>query len=111
MWVEYKLGRASEEANFSDAVQLGAQALCLLESHGIEVRQGFVYYHKSHTRREVNFTPALINAVEEVAAQMHTLLKANKPPGVTVPRSKCEGCSLREACQPELWRKGVARWA
>ncbi|RIH88967.1 CRISPR-associated protein Cas4 [Calidithermus roseus] len=109
--VEYKVGRASEEAHPSDAIQLVAQALCLLESRGIEARRGFVYYHKSHARREVAFTPELFAAVEEAVARMRTLLGSPRPPGVEVPRSKCEGCSVRGACQPELWRKGVARWA
>lgn len=36
--VEYKLGRAKEEAYLSDAVQLAAQALCLRESRGIKAR-------------------------------------------------------------------------
>ncbi|WP_022799405.1 CRISPR-associated protein Cas4 [Thermus islandicus] len=108
--VEYKLGRAHEEAHFSDAVQLAAQALCLSESRGIEAKRGFVYYHKSHLRREVVFTPQLFLAVEEAVARMRALLQSQIPPGVEVPPAKCEGCSVREACQPELWRKGVARW-
>lgn len=109
--VEYKLGRAQEEAYPSDAVQLAAQALCLRESRGIEARRGFVYYHKSHTRREVPFTKELFRSAEEAVARMRTLLQSPRLPKVAVPRSKCEGCSVREACQPELWRKGVARWA
>lgn len=108
--VEYKVGRASEEAYLSDAVQLAAQALCLLESRGIEAKRGFVYYHKSHVRREVAFTEALFAAVEKAVARMRTLLGSSRPPGVEVPPAKCGGCSVREACQPELWRKGVAGW-
>ncbi|MCS7059433.1 MAG: CRISPR-associated protein Cas4 [Meiothermus sp.] len=106
--VEYKVGRASKEAHHSDAVQLAAQALCLLESRGIEAKQGFIYYHKSHVRREVTFTPELFLAVEEAVARMRVLQGSPRPPGVEVPRCKCEGCSVREVCQPELWRKGVA---
>lgn len=109
--VEYKLGRAKEEAYLSDAVQLAAQALCLRESRGIKARRGFVYYHKSHTRREVVFTPELFRAVEAAVVRMRALLQSPRPPRVEVPPSKCEGCSVRGACQPELWRKGVAGWA
>ncbi|WP_233493226.1 MULTISPECIES: CRISPR-associated protein Cas4 [unclassified Meiothermus] len=108
--VEYKKGRAFPQANHSDAVQLAAQALCLLESRGIEAKRGFVYYHQSHARREVAFTEALFAAVEEAVARMRALLASPRPPGVEVPPAKCEGCSVREACQPELWRKGVAGW-
>jgi CRISPR-associated exonuclease Cas4 len=109
--VEYKLGRAKAEAYLSDSVQLAAQALCLWESRGIKAERGFVYYHKSHLRREVAFTPELFLAVEKAVSRMRSLLHNPRPPGVEVPPAKCEGCSVREACQPELWRKGVARWA
>ena len=109
--MEYKLGRAKEEAYLSDAVQLAAQALCLRESRGIKARRGFVYYHKSHTRREVVFTPELFRAVEAAVVRMRALLQSPRPPRVEVPPSKCEGCSVQGACQPELWRKGVAGWA
>ena len=109
--VEYKLGRAKEEAYLSDAVQLAAQALCLRESRGIKARRGFVYYHKSHTRREVVFTPELFRAGEAAVVRVRALLQSPRPPRVEVPPSKCEGCSVQGACQPELWRKGVAGWA
>lgn len=108
--VEYKLGKAKETAFPSDAVQLAAQALCLEESHGLRASRGFVYYHKSHLRREVVFTPELLARVEEAVTAMRALLRSPKPPGVEVPRSKCQGCSLLEACQPELWWKGVVLW-
>lgn len=108
--VEYKLGRAHEEAFPSDAVQLAAQAICLEESHGLKPIRGFVYYHKSRLRREVLFTPTLLAAVEKAVAEMRRLLQRPRPPKVEVPSSKCQGCSVREACQPELWRKGVTVW-
>lgn len=79
--VEYKLGRAKEEAYLSDAVQLAAQALCLRESRGIKARRGFVYYHKSHTRREVVFTPELFRAVEAAVVRMRALLQSPRPQG------------------------------
>jgi len=109
--VEYKLGRTKAEAHLSDSVQLAAQALCLWESRGIKAKRGFIYYHKSHGRREVVFTPGLFLAVEEAVSRMRSLIQSPGPPGVEVPPAKCEGCSAREACQPELWRKGVTRWA
>lgn len=103
--VEYKKGRAFLRANHSDAVQLGAQAICLEESRGERVRRGAIYYHASRTRLEVVFTPELLGQVEAAVAQMRRLLHSPRPPGVTVPHSKCAGCSTREACQPELVRR------
>lgn len=109
--VEYKVGKAKEEAHHSDAVQLAAQALALRESRGLLAEEGFVYYHKSHLRRHVAFTPPLFSAVSDAVAEMRRLLASPRPPGVEVPAAKCRGCSVREACQPELWRKGHARRA
>ncbi len=103
--VEYKLGRAREEAHRSDAVQLAAQALCLEEARGLKAERGFIYYHKSHARREVVFDESLFASVRATVGVMRELLSHDKPPGVGVPKSKCLGCSLREACQPEIYRR------
>ncbi|WP_038069690.1 CRISPR-associated protein Cas4 [Thermus scotoductus] len=108
--VEYKLGQAAEEAFPSDSVQLATQALCLWESRGIRAEAGYVYYRKSHQRRRVDFSPELFQEGEEAVARMRALLALPKPPAVRVPPSKCQGCSVRAACQPELYRKGVVRW-
>lgn len=105
--VEYKLGRAREEAHASDAVQLAAQALCLRETRGIEAKRGFIYYHKSHVRREVVFSHRLFAEVNRTVGLMRDLLRQPRPPKVQVPPSKCQGCSVKDACQPELYRKGV----
>lgn len=105
--VEYKLGRAREEAHASDAVQLAAQALCLGEARGLEAKRGFIYYSKSHVRREVVFSGELFAQVAQTVALMRDLLLHSKPPKVHVLPSKCQGCSVRDACQPELYRKGV----
>lgn len=102
--VEYKVGKAREQANHSDSVQLAAQALCLMESRGEHAEQGYVYYHGSRIRREVELGPELLAQAEEAVTEMRWLLKRPKPPGVSVPRSKCEGCSVQEACQPNLLR-------
>ncbi len=106
--VEYKLGRANDETHHSDAVQLAAEALALAESRGLEALEGAVYYHKSRLRRRVALTPALREEAERAVALMRGLLRALRPPSVEVPRAKCGGCSVREACQPELWRNGHA---
>ena len=103
--VEYKLGRAADEAFPSDAVQIAAQAVALAESRGTEASEAAVYYHKSHTRREVGLTDELFGELEMVLASMHGLLENPELPVVSVKPAKCKGCSLHEACQPELTRK------
>jgi CRISPR-associated exonuclease Cas4 len=102
--LEYKKGRAFAEANHSDAVQLAAQALCLAASRQQTATEGAVYYHASHSRREVVFDQALFAAVYKAVALMRQLLQASQPPAVAVSKQKCSGCSVIDACQPELWR-------
>lgn len=104
--VEYKLGRAKEEAYLSDAVQLAAQALCLRESRGIKARRGFVYYHKSHTRREVVFTPELFRAVEAAVVRMRALLQSPRPPRVEVPPPSARGVAYGAPASPSCGGRG-----
>jgi CRISPR-associated exonuclease Cas4 len=99
--VEYKIGQRGDHE--SDAVQLCAQALCL-EQSGPSIHHGFVYYHATRRRREVVFDTALRERTLAAVLEMRELMAAAKPPAVNVPKSKCAGCSVRPACQPELWR-------
>ena len=103
--VEYKLGRAAEEAFPSDAVQLAAQAMALAESRGTEANEAAVYYHKSHRRREVSLTEERFIEVERTLEDMQDVLNKRELPSVSVKPAKCRGCSLHDACQPELTRK------
>lgn len=101
---EYKRGKAKPQAHDSDAVQLAAYALALLESRQIKADGGFVYYHASRTRRQIELDAALLSQAQEAVKQMRALLYSRRPPPVTVPASKCLGCSVQEACQPKLLR-------
>jgi CRISPR-associated exonuclease Cas4 len=97
--VEYKKGKRRRFDN--DDVQLCAQALCLEEMFACEVPLGFIYHAASKRRREVLFdwrlraeTVRVIEAVRQMLASGHT------PPADLQPR--CDGCSLRAVCLPEL---------
>jgi CRISPR-associated exonuclease Cas4 len=97
--VEYKKGKKRPFEN--DDVQLCAQALCLEEMFSVDVPEGCIYHAASKRRRRVLFTPELraetVGAIEAV----RTLLAAGRvPPAVLMPR--CDGCSLRPICMPEL---------
>src|SRR2546421_3117248 len=61
--VEYKLGKRREWQY--EAIQLGAQALCLEEMSGLAVPQGAIYYCSSRIRREIFFDAHLRETVEE----------------------------------------------
>ena len=96
--VEYKHGPRRIRAH--DDIQLAAQALCLEEMTGREVRRGAIYHATSRRRREVEITPALRHAVEEAVIAVRTMLTSGVlPPPVNDDR--CRECSLKDICQPE----------
>lgn len=97
--VEYKKGKRRRFDN--DDVQLCAQALCLEEMFACEVPVGYIYHAASKRRREVLLdwrlrteTVRVIEAVRQMLAQGIT------PPAELKPR--CDGCSLRGVCLPEI---------
>lgn len=96
--VEYKHGPRRVRAH--DDIQLAAQALCLEEMTGREVRRGAIYHATSRRRREVEITPALRHAVEETVVAVRMMLTSGVlPPPVNDDR--CRECSLKDICQPE----------
>jgi CRISPR-associated exonuclease Cas4 len=97
--IEYKRGRRRRWDN--DDVQLCAQALCLEEMLGVEAPAGAVFNVRSRKRREVRFTPALRRQTEEAAVRLHELLARGVTPP-PVPHPKCQQCSVRQICLPDL---------
>lgn len=97
--VEYKHGPRRE--NEHNDLQLCAQAMCLEDMMGQAVPRGAIFHHKSRRRREVFFTPTLRRQVEEAVTAIRSLLAEKKlPPPVNDRR--CEKCSLKEACMPQV---------
>jgi CRISPR-associated exonuclease Cas4 len=97
--VEYKKGRRRRFDN--DDIQLCAQAFCLEEMFACEVPAGYIYHAASHRRREVLFDWRLREAtLEAISAVRRLLAEGRVPPAVLAPR--CDGCSLRHICLPEL---------
>ena len=97
--VEYKRGRAKR--GHEDAVQVCAQAMCLEEMLGCEVKRGFLYYGETKRRTEVSFSAGLRSETMTIAADMHRLFSHGETPKAKR-RAGCESCSLRELCLPEL---------
>ena len=97
--VEYKHGPRRQRRH--DDLQLCAQAMCLEEMTGQAVPRGAIFHHKSRRRREVIFSPDLRRHVEEAVTAIRTLLADKRlPPPVNDQR--CEKCSLKEACMPQV---------
>jgi CRISPR-associated exonuclease Cas4 len=96
--VEYKKGKRRQFEN--DDAQLCAQALCLEEMFGLEVRRGAVFHAGSKRRREVVFTQELRKMTEDAVGALHELIRGGVvPPAVFKPA--CEECSLFQICLPK----------
>ncbi len=97
--VEYKKGRRRKFEN--DDIQLCAQALCLEEMFSTAVPEGFIYHAASKRRRKVVFDERLrLETEETIQAVRQLIAQSEVPPAVLKPR--CDGCSLRSVCMPEL---------
>lgn len=95
--VEYKHGRVS--AGRHADLQICAQGLCLEEMLGVPVPLGAVYQVSSRRRREVAFTMALRERVEETIASIREL---QRQAGLPAPPAdgRCDKCSLNGSCLP-----------
>jgi CRISPR-associated exonuclease Cas4 len=99
MPVEYKRGRAKPDA--CDAVQLGAQAICLEEMLGGRVAEGSLFYGSTRRRTSVAIGEALRSTVEGASVRLHELISAGRTPQARYEK-KCDNCSLVELCMPRL---------
>jgi CRISPR-associated exonuclease Cas4 len=102
--VEYKHGPRRPKEH--DDIQVVAQAMCLEEMFGRPVPEGVIYHHSSRRRRMVPITPALRNQVEALVTEVRELLQSGRMPPPADDRNLCRGCSLVEACQPEMVKSG-----
>jgi len=101
--VEYKKGKRRRFEN--DDIQLCAQALCLEEMFACEVSRGFIYHAASRRRREVIFDWRLRGETAATIKVVREMLAAGHVPAAEL-KLRCDGCSLRGVCMPEL--TGVA---
>lgn len=100
--VEYKRGRPDERG--ADELQLCAQAMCLEEMLVTSIPEGAVYYGETRHRKKVAFTEELRRQVQESTQEMHRLFARGYTPQCKQTRA-CNGCSLKEKCQPALSKR------
>jgi CRISPR-associated exonuclease Cas4 len=100
--VEYKHGSRHKAAAIAacDDLQLAAQALCLQEMTGRPVGEGALFYATSKRRRVVTIDDALRARVADTAAAVRAMLASGRLPPPTADPRRCQGCSLRDRCQP-----------
>jgi CRISPR-associated exonuclease Cas4 len=97
--VEYKKGKRRRFEN--DDIQLCAQAFCLEEMFACEVSRGFIYHAASRRRREVIFDWRLREETAAAIKAVRGMLAAGCVPAAEL-KPRCDGCSLRGVCMPEL---------
>ena len=97
--VEHKRGRP--KPTHCDWIQLCAQALCLEEILGVEIKEGAIFYGQPRRRQEVEITPELRTETEATAKALHAMIRSGKTPPAEYDKKKCEACSLLEICMPK----------
>ncbi|MCH6257835.1 CRISPR-associated protein Cas4 [Puniceicoccaceae bacterium K14] len=106
--VEYKRGRP--KAHRADEVQLCAQAICLEDMLGKEIRDGQLYYGKNRRRHDVVFDTELRKLVEGTARAIEKCLLSAETPKADYVSKKCDTCSLIDHCQPKIINQSVSHW-
>lgn len=97
--VEFKHGPKRKHTH--DDIQLAAQAMCLEEMLGKPVTRGAIYHASSKRRREVDIDQGLRTLVQLTTQAVRAAIAAGTvPPPVNDER--CEHCSLKTICQPEV---------
>jgi len=100
--VETKLGaRPKATHRRGDELQLCAQAMALEEMLGVAVIEGVIFHVKTARRRRVMIDEALRARTIAAAARLHDLFERGELPR-PVFDNRCDGCSLRSACLPEV---------
>jgi CRISPR-associated exonuclease Cas4 len=100
--VEYKRGKP--KADDCDKVQLCAQAICLEEMIGVEIKSGALFYGRTRRREEVVFDEKLRRETEDAARKVHELIESRTTPKPEYSK-KCKKCSLLELCMPRVSSK------
>jgi len=106
--VEYKRGKPKDHR--ADEVQLCAQAICLEEMLGVEIKQGALFYGEPRRRCDVRFDLDLRTLTEDAATRAHKLLTVGITPSAEY-ATHCKSCSLVEICQPKTSnRLSASKW-
>lgn len=98
--VEYKRGKP--KTNDCDRVQLCGQALCLEEMLDVSIPAGQIFYGKTRRRTDVPFDAGLRARTLLLAARLQELFREGVTPPAQYEKTKCDSCSLKPDCLPEL---------
>ena len=96
--VEYKRGRPKKDN--CDKIQLCAQALCLEEMLGHDIKSGALFYGKTRRRQDVAFEEKLREETGQMAVNFHVLMGSKTTPKPEF-NKRCHNCSFLSSCLPE----------
>jgi len=100
--VELKTGSMPREGVWpGHRIQIGAYSLMLEEKYGKKIKEAFVHYLDTDTRRQVVINPFLKEEVKELKDKVRKLLEGNEIPDIADNENKCKKCGLREKCHNE----------
>lgn len=103
--VEFKHGIVREEEEYR--IQLCAQAMCLEEMFQTHILEGALFFTSSHRRLPVKINEALRNKTKEIIASVRKIKEDYiLPPPVY--GSKCQKCSMKDACRPKAKRSAIS---
>lgn len=97
--VEYKRGKPKIDE--SDIMQLLAEAMCLEEMMGLQIKKGACFYFETRKREQIVFTNDLRDRLVDIINEMNNYYERRYTPKVKKSR-KCRTCSLKNLCLPEL---------
>jgi CRISPR-associated exonuclease Cas4 len=73
---------------------------------GTSIDRADLFYGKTRRRLVVELDAALRERTREATVRLHTLIHSQKTPQAEL-GAKCNHCSLRPVCMPELASKGA----
>ena len=100
--IELKTGKIPKEGVWpGHKIQLAAYILLLEETHGTEIKEGFVHYLDNDERRQIVMNPFLKEEVKELRKKVQELLSSGKIPVPCDNIKKCNVCGLKKECFDE----------
>lgn len=97
--IEYKHGK--EKFDLSDEMQVTAQAMCLEEMLVTDIPAGEIFYFETRQRIKVLIDEEKRAILKTALCEMHDLWKNRHTPKAKE-KPKCQRCSLKDLCLPQL---------
>lgn len=104
--VEYKHGKKKWDK--SDEMQLMAQIFCLEEMLVTKIPAGELFYHETKKRVQIEASPERRAQLVQAVKEMHSYWERRYTPKVK-PAAKCQSCSLKDICLPEIMNKQTVK--